>query len=46
VSLIEFSRNGTTFFPVGTSGGMFSVTQGDYLRVTYTAAPTLTLVPR
>jgi len=41
VSLIEWSRDGATFYPVGTSGGAFFVAQNDYIRVTYTVAPTV-----
>lgn len=46
VSQIEFSRDGTTFFGVGVTNGMFMLSPYDWLRVTYTAAPTMTLVPR
>lgn len=44
VSKIEFSRDGTTFIDTGAVAGMMAVSQGDYLRITYTVAPTLTLV--
>lgn len=46
VTKVEFSRDNTTYFQVSLVAGMFSVSQGDYLRITYGAAPTLTLVPR
>lgn len=46
VSLIEFSRNGTTWYGVGATAGMFGLSPGDRLRVTYTVAPTMTLIPR
>lgn len=47
VSLVEFSRDGVTWYTVGTAtDAMLAVSQGDYLRVTYGAAPTMTLVLR
>jgi hypothetical protein len=46
VSQIEFSRDGATFFGVGVTSGMLMLSPYDRLRVTYTAAPTMTLVPR
>lgn len=45
VSSINFTRdNGTTLIAVPTSG-MFDLSQGDALIVTYTAAPVMTAVP-
>lgn len=46
VSLIEFSRDGTTFFNVGTVAGMFTLSQDDRLRITYVAPPTVTQIFR
>ena len=46
VSNIAFSRNGTTYFTLGTTSGMFTVSPGDYIQVTYSAAPTITTIPR
>jgi hypothetical protein len=46
VSQIEFSRDGATFFGVGVTSGMLMLSPYDRLRVTYSAAPTMTLVPR
>ena len=46
VTLIEFSRNGTTFFDTGVLAGMFALSPYDRLRITYAIAPTVTLVPR
>lgn len=46
VSLLEFSRNGTTFYSTGSFYGMFTLSPYDRLRVTYASAPTMTLVPR
>jgi hypothetical protein len=45
VSLIEFSRDGATWFGLGETAGMFVLDPGDRLRVTYTAAPTVTRIP-
>lgn len=47
VSLVEFSRNNSTFYKAGTSTDRgYLVNQGDYLRITYTVAPNVTIVPR
>ncbi len=46
VSLIEFSRNGGAYTNVGTTAGMFALSPLDSLRVTYTVAPTITVVVR
>lgn len=43
---VEISRDGSTYFTVGSFRGMFPMTAGDYLRVTYTVAPTMTFIPR
>jgi hypothetical protein len=44
VSTIAFSRSGT-FYSVGQTSGMINVNQGDQVKITYSAAPTLTWVP-
>lgn len=46
VSLLEFSRNGVTFFSTGSFYGMFTLSPYDRLRVTYLTPPNMTLVPR
>jgi hypothetical protein len=46
VSAIDFSRDNVTFYGVGQTAGVFCLSPYDYLRVTYIAAPTITLVPR
>ena len=46
VSAVAFSRNNVTFYGVGQTAGVFWLSPYDYLRVTYTVAPTITLVPR
>lgn len=46
VSLIEFSRDGTTWYDLGVVAGLFDLSAKDLLRVTYTAAPAMTLIPR
>lgn len=43
VSLIEYGRNGA-FTDVGVTAGPIPVNEGDQVRVTYTVAPTMTLV--
>jgi len=46
VTRLEFSRNGTTLYNCGSYYGMFRLSPYDNLIVTYTTAPTLTLIPR
>lgn len=46
VSKAEYSRDGLTFYTTGQTNGMFPLSQGDVLRITYSGAPTLTFVPR
>lgn len=46
VSAIEFSRDGSIWYDIGVVAGMFTLSKNDQLRVTYTVAPTLTLIPR
>lgn len=45
VSKVEFSRDGSTFIDTGVTAGMFPLKNQDMLRVTYSAAPTMTFVP-
>lgn len=45
VTTISISRDGTNFFLVGLLAGMFHLSAGDYLRVVYILAPTMTLIP-
>jgi hypothetical protein len=46
VSLIEFTRNNTTFYTVGsTTGFKMRLAPADRLRVTYSVIPTMTLIP-
>ncbi|GED69114.1 hypothetical protein BRE01_28160 [Brevibacillus reuszeri] len=46
VSLIEFSRNGTTWYDTGLVSGIVRLAAGDRIRITYTTAPKITLVPQ
>ncbi len=46
VSNIEFTRDNVTFYPTGLLTGVIKLSPSDRLRVTYTVAPTMTLVPR
>jgi hypothetical protein len=46
VSAIDFSRNNATFYSAGIVSGVFSLSAYDFLRVTYTVAPTMTFIPR
>ncbi len=44
VSLVELSRNGVTFYKVASGPGAFPLVQGDFLRVTYAALASATLI--
>lgn len=44
VSIIEYSRDGTTYYPVGLLGGVVSLNPSDRIRVTYLTAPTITII--
>ena len=46
VSAIAFSRDNATFYGVGVVSGVFPLSAYDFLRVTYTVAPTMTFIPR
>jgi hypothetical protein len=45
VTLIELSRDGSTWYTSGLILGTFRVAPSDRLRVTYAVAPTMTLFP-
>lgn len=45
VSLIEISRDGTNFLTTALLGGMFLLGPGDFIRITYVVAPTMTWFP-
>lgn len=46
VTKIEYSRDDSTYYDVGVTAGMFVVFPGDFLRVTYAVAPTMTAITR
>ena len=47
VSAIALSRDlGTTYYSLGQTSGMFQISPGDWIQVTYTVAPTMTTVLR
>lgn len=46
VTAIEFSRNGTTWYPSGIIAGVIRLSPGDKVKITYTVAPTITRIPR
>ncbi len=45
VSLIEFSRDGTTFYDMGQISGTFPLNASDQIRVTYSVTPDMTFIP-
>ena len=46
VTQIEFSRDNSTFYTIGTTQGMVRLSPNDRVVVTYLSAPTMTLVQR
>ena len=42
---LQFSRDGTTFYNLGVVAGQITLSQGDYLKITYTVAPSVEAVP-
>lgn len=46
VSLIQFSRDGTTNVNTGVTSGCIPLSFGDLIIVTYSVAPTMTFVPQ
>ena len=46
VGNIEFTRDNTNFYTTGLLTGVLQLSPNDRVRVTYTVAPTMTLVPR
>lgn len=45
VTTISISRDGINFFGVGLLTGQFHLSPGDFLRIVYVLAPTMTLIP-
>jgi hypothetical protein len=45
VSAVAFSRDGTTYYAIGQTAGQFTLSAQDFLKVTYSVAPTMTFVP-
>lgn len=43
---VEVSRDGVTYYTTGNFRGMFALSGFDFIRVTYTSAPTMTFIPR
>lgn len=46
VSMVQFSRGGTTNYVTGQTQGVFPVSAGDSLILTYSGIPSLTFVPQ
>lgn len=46
VSKVEVSRDGVKFYSTGMTSGMFPLSMGDTLKVTYSVVPTMTFIPR
>lgn len=42
VSDLSFSRDGTTYYTIGSLSGGIVLSPGDYIKITYTIAPTIT----
>jgi hypothetical protein len=46
VTLIELSKDGVTWYPLGVTQGQIQMVPNDHVRITYMNAPTLTFFPR
>ncbi len=46
VSLVEYSRDGVTFYDTGVTSGMFPVSMGDTIRTTWSMVPNMAFIPR
>lgn len=46
VEKLEYSRDGLIYYDTGSYYGMFTLSPGDRIRMTYLTAPSLTLIPR
>lgn len=46
VTLIEYSKDGITWYPTGAVGGPIQLVPNDQVRITYSNAPNLTFFPR
>lgn len=44
--IIEYSRDGSTYSPTGVTSGQVIVFPGDFIRITYTTLPTITVVSK
>ena len=45
VSLVEFTRDGVSYYDTGQTAGMFTLNAQDRLRITYAVLPTMVFVP-
>jgi hypothetical protein len=45
VSAIAYSQDNVTYYSQGQTAGIFVVNPGDYTKVTYSVAPTMSKVP-
>jgi len=46
VTLIEYSKDGATWYPTGVTQGQIQMVPNDHVRITYMNAPALTFFPR
>jgi hypothetical protein len=45
VSKIEVGWDGVTYYNTGVTAGQITLSQSDFLRITYTVAPTVVTIP-
>ena len=45
MSNIQMSRDGTNYYSMGSSPGQYTLSQNDFIRITYTVAPTIQAFP-
>jgi hypothetical protein len=46
VSAIAYSRDNVTYYATGATAGMFPMSANDYIKITYTVAPTVIFAPQ
>lgn len=45
ISALEVSKNGVTYYPINPSTGLLQMSQGEFVRVTYSVVPTINIIP-
>lgn len=45
ISALEISKDGVTYYPINPSTGLLQMSQGEFMRVTYSVAPSINIIP-